>query len=141
MPTTVKKVWLEDKDGVKIAPKTLVSQVQTSDGVLLEDKLHADLDALKEEVLEEAQAKIEEHNADITSHNDIRDMIVETQNTANTANTTASDAQSTANEAKTAAANAQTTADSKAPAYTYGTADMTAGSSALETGKLYFVYE
>lgn len=29
----------------------------------------------------------------------------------------------------------------KAPAYTYGTADLTAGTSALETGKLYFVYE
>lgn len=28
-----------------------------------------------------------------------------------------------------------------APAYTYGTADLTAGSSALETGKLYFVHE
>ena len=29
----------------------------------------------------------------------------------------------------------------KAPAYTYGTEDLTAGVSALETGKLYFVYE
>lgn len=28
-----------------------------------------------------------------------------------------------------------------APAYTYGTDDLTAGSSALETGKLHFVYE
>ena len=28
-----------------------------------------------------------------------------------------------------------------APAYTYGTDDLTAGTSALETGKLYFVYE
>lgn len=28
-----------------------------------------------------------------------------------------------------------------APAYTYGTEDLTAGSSPLETGKLYFVYE
>ena len=28
-----------------------------------------------------------------------------------------------------------------APAYTYGIADMIAGTSALETGKLYFVYE
>ena len=28
-----------------------------------------------------------------------------------------------------------------APAYSYGTADLTAGVSALETGKLYFVYE
>ena len=30
---------------------------------------------------------------------------------------------------------------SKAPAYTYGTADLTASTSQLETGKLYFVYE
>ena len=28
-----------------------------------------------------------------------------------------------------------------APAYTYGTSDLTAGTSKLETGKLYFVYE
>ena len=28
-----------------------------------------------------------------------------------------------------------------APKYTYGTTDLTAGSSSLETGKLYFVYE
>lgn len=27
------------------------------------------------------------------------------------------------------------------PMWTYGTADLTAGSSALETGKLYFMYE
>ncbi len=32
-------------------------------------------------------------------------------------------------------------ANSKAPAYSYGTEDLTAGSSPLETGKLYFVYE
>lgn len=29
----------------------------------------------------------------------------------------------------------------KAPAYTYGTEDLQAGTSPLETGKLYFVYE
>ena len=31
--------------------------------------------------------------------------------------------------------------NAKAPAYTYGTEDLTVGTSALETGKLYFVYE
>lgn len=36
---------------------------------------------------------------------------------------------------------AEETAAGKAPAYTYGTEDLTAGESALETGKLYFVYE
>lgn len=52
--STVKKVWLEDKTGAKIAPKTLVSQVQTADGILLEDKIQSDLNIFKEEVLEEA---------------------------------------------------------------------------------------
>ena len=37
--------------------------------------------------------------------------------------------------------NALAAADSKAPMYTYSTTDLTAGSSPLETGKLYFVYE
>ena len=31
--------------------------------------------------------------------------------------------------------------NAKAPAYAYGTTDLTAGTSSLETGKLYFVYE
>lgn len=87
MPTTVKKVWLEDKDGAKIAPKTLVSQVQTPEGVLLEDKIRADLDTLKEEVLEEAaqaggsteeiENKIGEHNFDPVAHEDIRDAALQ----------------------------------------------------------------
>lgn len=34
-----------------------------------------------------------------------------------------------------------TNLQNKAPAYTYGTEDLTAGTSPLETGKLYFVYE
>lgn len=47
MSTTVKTGWLNDKNGDKFAPKTLVSQVQTSDGILLEDKIQADLEAVK----------------------------------------------------------------------------------------------
>lgn len=39
MSTTVKTGWLNDKNGDKFAPKTLTSQVQTSDGTLFEDKL------------------------------------------------------------------------------------------------------
>lgn len=35
----------------------------------------------------------------------------------------------------------QTQINSKAPSYTYGTTDLTAGSSSLATGTLYFVYE
>ena len=51
MSTTVKKGWLHDKNGEKFAPKTLTSQVQTSDGVLIEDKIQADISAaLKENI-------------------------------------------------------------------------------------------
>lgn len=46
-----------------------------------------------------------------------------------------------ANTAQTNAATAQSIANSKAPAYSYGTTDLTAGTSELETGKLHFVYE
>ena len=53
----------------------------------------------------------------------------------------ATEAQTAANEAKTNANEAKTTAEDKAPMYDYGTEDLTAGSSALESGKLYFVYE
>lgn len=46
MPTnnTVKTGWLKDANGEKFAPKTLTSQVQTSDGTLLEDKVKTDID-------------------------------------------------------------------------------------------------
>ena len=39
MPTTTKIGWLKDKNGENFAPKTLISQVQASDGTLLEHKL------------------------------------------------------------------------------------------------------
>jgi hypothetical protein len=39
MSTTVKTGWLNDKNGDKFAPKTLISQVQTNDGTSLEDEL------------------------------------------------------------------------------------------------------
>ena len=45
MSTTVKTGWLNDKNGDKFAPKTLASQVQTSDGTLFEDKIQADVDS------------------------------------------------------------------------------------------------
>lgn len=59
-------------------------------------------------------------------------------------------AQTAANAAASAAAAAQSAAANHthtpasigaAPAYTYSTTDLTAGSSALETGKMYLVYE
>lgn len=46
-----------------------------------------------------------------------------------------------AEEASETATEAKTIAEGKAPAYSYDTTDLTAGSSALTTGKLYFVYE
>ena len=53
MSTTVKTGWLNDKNGDKFAPKTLISQVQTSDGILIEDKIQTDLDTVKQEILDE----------------------------------------------------------------------------------------
>lgn len=53
MSTTVKTGWLNDKNGDKFAPKTLTSQVQTSDGILIEDKIQTDLDTVKQEILDE----------------------------------------------------------------------------------------
>lgn len=50
-------------------------------------------------------------------------------------------AQQAAQAAQNAANAAQTTANSKAPMYTYGTTDLTAGSSPLASGQLHFVYE
>lgn len=56
MPTTVKTGWLQDKNGDKFAPKTLTSQVQTSDGTLIEDKIKADIDAVRAAVNPESAA-------------------------------------------------------------------------------------
>ena len=71
--------------------------------------------------------QISTHNSDGSAHTDIR--------------TLANNAQAAAESAASAAANAQTAAASKAPMYDYGTTDLEAGVSALEHGKLYFVYE
>lgn len=60
-----------------------------------------------------ADEAVRDHNADPDSHADIR----------------------------AAVSSVQATANSKAPMYDYGTDDLTAGTSELETGKLYFVYE
>lgn len=57
MPTTIKTGWLKDKEGNKFAPKTLTSQVQTSDGTLIEDKIQADL-AEKQNALTGTQGQV-----------------------------------------------------------------------------------
>lgn len=75
MPTTVKTGWLKDKNGDKFAPKTLTSQVQTSDGVLLEDKIQADLDAAKEDIL--ANVSIDVDNAlSSNSENPVQNKVI-----------------------------------------------------------------
>lgn len=43
MAETVKTGWLQDNNGDKFAPKTLSSQVITSDGIALEVKLDVDI--------------------------------------------------------------------------------------------------
>ena len=60
---------------------------------------------------------------------------------ANNASSIAATAQSTATAAQTSANEAKTTAEDKAPMYDYGTEDLVAGTTPLESGKLYFVYE
>lgn len=50
-------------------------------------------------------------------------------------------AKDTADSALAAANSAASSAAGKAPAYTYGTEDLTAGTTALATGTLHFVYE
>lgn len=60
MSTTVKTGWLKNNNGEKFAPKTLTSQVQTSDGILLEDKIQADLDIMKEDILNNVSIDIDD---------------------------------------------------------------------------------
>ena len=58
MSTTVKTGWLNNKSGEFFAPKTLISQVQTSDGVLLEDKIQQDLNVFKNRVVDDIKTDI-----------------------------------------------------------------------------------
>lgn len=91
MSTKVKTGWLHDKNGDKFAPKTLTSQVQTSDGTLLEDKIQADLDIAKSEILENVSIDVDDALS-LESTNPIQNKVVsaefETINTSiETANT------------------------------------------------------
>lgn len=51
MSTTVKTGWLKDKNGDKFSPRTLISQVQTSDGTPLEDKIANDISEVAEKIV------------------------------------------------------------------------------------------
>lgn len=67
MPT-IKTGWLENKNGEKFAPKTLSSQVQTSEGVLLEDKIKNDIDAALAEKASKLLIVTLNEDTDIMSH-------------------------------------------------------------------------
>ena len=73
MSTTVKTGWLNNKSGEFFAPKTLISQVQTGDGILLEDKIQQDLNEFKNRFMDgelsnyETKEEAEEAYADIST--------------------------------------------------------------------------
>jgi hypothetical protein len=101
MSTKVKTGWLHDKNGDKFAPKTLTSQVQTSDGTLLEDKIQADLDIAKSEILENISIDVDDALS-LESTNPIQNKVVsaefETINTSiETANTNIDELKTTLN--------------------------------------------
>lgn len=75
MAITVKTGWLHNKNGDKFAPKTLTSQVQTSDGVLLEDKIQTDLDAAKAEILASVTIPVDSELSS-TSTNPVQNKII-----------------------------------------------------------------
>lgn len=75
-------------------------------------------------------------------------LIGELQTTTNNLNSTVSNHTTSINSLNSTVSNHTTSINSlnrainsKAPMYTYGTTDLTAGSSALTTGQLHFVYE
>ena len=80
MSTTIKTGWLNDEQGNKFAPKTLTSQVQTNDGVLLEDKIQIDIEAAKTEILD--KVALESIDAPIddalssTSENPVQNKVI-----------------------------------------------------------------
>jgi hypothetical protein len=64
MSTTIKTGWLNDKNGDKFAPKTLTSQVQTNDGVLLDTKLDEIKESVDNAVSQKSQVQIITWGAD-----------------------------------------------------------------------------
>lgn len=78
MATTVKTGWLHDKNGDKFAPKTLTSQVQTSDGTSLEEKIQADLDAAKEEILNNVSIDVDSALSS-TSENPVQNKVIDAE--------------------------------------------------------------
>lgn len=78
MSTTIKTGWLTNHNGEKFAPKTLISQVQTSDGTLLEDKIQADLDTIKSEILENYTITVDDALSS-ESTNPVQNKVINTE--------------------------------------------------------------
>ena len=76
MSTIIKTGWLKDNNGEKFAPKTLLSQVQTNDGTLLEDKLQTELDAIQDRVIEDALQLIQGISLKEPRDNDIPKVFI-----------------------------------------------------------------
>ena len=66
MSTTINKGWLTDNNGNKFAPKTLLSQVQTSDGKLLEVKIAEDILVVVNKIAE-LEARIASLEAELSN--------------------------------------------------------------------------
>ena len=73
MSTTITEGWLKDKDGVKFAPKTLISQVIASDGVTLDEKLTGEFDKLDKAKADTAHTHIIANISDLSTELDTRD--------------------------------------------------------------------
>lgn len=98
----------------------------------------------------DVSGQIGTHNADAEAHADIREAVSSAETNANAYTdrkiseipTPDVSGQINAHNADTNAhADIREAVASKAPMYTYGTTDLTAGSSPLANGQLYFVYE
>ena len=61
MSETIKTLWLTDENGVKIAPKTLSSQVINEDGTLFKDEIQVTFDNI---VAQKSQVQIITWEAD-----------------------------------------------------------------------------
>ena len=73
--TIAQEGWLKDNNGDKFAPKTFISQVQTREGISLEDKLQSDLDAAKEDIIADVSIEVDSE-LDSTSTNPIQNATV-----------------------------------------------------------------
>ena len=113
MPTTeIITGWLKDENGEKIAPKTLTSQVQTSDGTLIENKIASDIqDAISKIPTPDVSGQIGNHNSSGTAHSDIRTLISNAQTAIQTTQEIAESASSQAQTAQAMASGAQGTAE------------------------------